>query len=174
MSETTAPLVKSTPDNRLARAVASVERLPALLRPRAVTAVFRSQVRFVGTAGLSFEKLTKDEAVVVVKNRRAVQNHIRGVHAAAMALLAETATGAVFGMNVPDTSLPLLKSMHIDYVKRATGAMRAVATLTAVQRALLTSEPKGDTVVAVTVTDETGVSPIAATMTWAWIPRKSG
>ena len=30
-----------------------------------------------------------------------VQNHIKGVHACAMALLAESATGAVFGMNVP-------------------------------------------------------------------------
>jgi hypothetical protein len=30
-----------------------------------------------------------------------VQNHIKGVHACGMALLAESATGAVFGMNLP-------------------------------------------------------------------------
>ena len=35
-----------------------------------------------------------------------VQNHIKGVHACAMALLAESATGAVFGMNVPDSAIP--------------------------------------------------------------------
>lgn len=94
-----------------------------------------------------------------MKNRRRVQNHIHGVHAAAMALLAESSTGAVLRMNVPDTSLPLLKSMHIDYVKRATGALRAVAMLTDEQRALLTTEPRGEITVAVTVTDEAGVNP---------------
>lgn len=168
MSETTL----SISDSPLARAVAVVKRLPSALRPRAITTLFRSQVPFVGTAGVRFEKLTKSEAIVVVKNRRSVQNHIHGVHAAAMALLAETATGAMVGMNLPDASMPLLKSMHVDYVKRATGSLRAVATLTAEQRKLLTTTPKGDTVVPVTVTDEAGVNPIVVTMTWAWIPKK--
>ncbi|MGH8447326.1 MAG: DUF4442 domain-containing protein [Solimonas sp.] len=159
-------------DNRLARAIGYLAALPLPLRRRATTLLFNSQVRFAGTGGLRFEKLTADEAVVVVRNRRKVQNHIGGVHAAAMALLAETATGAVFGMNVPDAALPLLKTMHIDYLKRAKGDLRAVATLSAEQRARLASEPKGDLVVAVTVTDESGESPIAATMSWAWVPKK--
>ncbi len=68
--------------------------------------------------------------------------------------------------------LPLLKTMHIDYVKRAHGDLRAVATITADQRAQLQSEAKGELVVAVTVTDDSGESPIAATMTWAWVPKK--
>ena len=158
--------------NRLSRAVGLLAPLPAPLRRRATTLLFNSQVRFAGTGGLRFEKLTADEAIVVVRNRRKVQNHIGGVHAAAMALLAETATGAVFGMNVPDQALPLLKSMHIDYLKRAHGDLRAVATLSAEQRARLRAEAKGDFVVAVTVGDESGEAPIAATMTWAWVPKK--
>lgn len=158
--------------NRLSRAVAYCAALPAPLRRRATTLLFNSQVRFAGTAGLRFETLSEEQAVVVVRNRGKVQNHIGGVHAAAMALLAETATGAVFGMNVPDAALPLLKTMHIDYVKRAHGDLRAVATITAEQRAQLQSETKGDLVVAVTVTDENGESPIVATMTWAWVLKK--
>jgi uncharacterized protein (TIGR00369 family) len=160
------------PANRLSRAVGFLAPLPTPLRRRATTLLFNSQVRFAGTGGLRFETLTADEAVVVVRNRSKVQNHIGGVHAAAMALLAETATGAVFGMNVPDAALPLLKTMHIDYVKRAHGDLRAVATLSAEQRAQLQSEARGDLVVAVTVTDENGESPIVATMTWAWVPKK--
>ncbi|RYE92723.1 MAG: DUF4442 domain-containing protein [Myxococcales bacterium] len=166
--------VSPAPGNRLARAVALVERLPGPVRAHALTAVFRSQVPFVGTAGLQLEALTSREAVVTVKNRRGVQNHIHGVHAAAMALLAETATGAVFSMSVPDTAVPLLRSMHVDFVKRATGALRAVATLTAEQRSLVASTPRGDTVVAVSVTDEAGATPISVTMTWAWAPKKRG
>lgn len=64
-----------------------------------------------------------------------VQNHIKGVHACGMALLAESATGAAFGMNLPDEALPLLKSMSIDYVRVAKGDLRAIATLTEVSLA---------------------------------------
>src|SRR3546814_4184512 len=77
--------------NRLSRAVAWLAALPAPLRNRATSLLFNSQVRFAGTGGLRFEKLDASEAIVVIRNRRAVQNHIGGVHAAAMALLAETA-----------------------------------------------------------------------------------
>ena len=41
-----------------------------------------------------------------IAHRRKVQNHIGGVHATATALLAETATGMVVGMNLPDEKLP--------------------------------------------------------------------
>ncbi|WP_020647730.1 DUF4442 domain-containing protein [Solimonas variicoloris] len=158
--------------NRLSRAVAYCAALPGPLRRRATTLLFNSQVRFAGTAGLRFETLSEAQAVVVVRNRRKVQNHIGGVHAAAMALLAETASGAVFGMNVPDDRLPLLKSMHIDYVKRAQGDLRAVATLDAAQRARIVAEARGDLVVPVTITDAAGESPVVATMTWAWVPKQ--
>src|SRR3546814_5363711 len=125
------------------------------------TTLFRS---CAGTGGLRFEKLDASEAIVVIRNRRAVQNHIGGVHAAAMALLAETATGAVFGMNVPDDRLPLLKAMHIDYQRRARGALRATATLSTAQRARIAADEKGELVVPVQVEDESGEAPIAATL----------
>ncbi|NKF21250.1 DUF4442 domain-containing protein [Solimonas marina] len=158
--------------NRLAKAVAWLAPLPASLRRRATTLLFNSQVRFAGTAGLRFEALTVEQAVVVVANRRRVQNHIGGVHAAAMALLAETATGAVFGMNVPDDKLPLLKSMHVDYQRRTQGGLRAVAMLDAAQRARLVDEERGHLVVPVRIVDDSGEPPIEATMTWAWVPKK--
>lgn len=158
--------------NRLSRAIALFDRLPTALRCRATTLLFNAQVRFAGTGGLRFEKLDEAEAIVVIRNRRAVQNHIGGVHAAAMALLAETATGAVFGMNVPDDRLPLLKTMHIDYQRRAQGALRATASLDAAQRARIAAEVRGEMVVPVRVNDESGETPIIATMTWAWVPKK--
>lgn len=158
--------------NRLSRALDWLAPLPAPLRRRATTLLFNSQVRFAGTGGLRFEALGAGEAVVLIANRRRVRNHIGGVHAAAMALLAETSTGAVFGMNVPDDRLPLLKRMHIDYLRRAQGGLRAVATLSEAQRARIAADERGEIDVPVTVTDESGEAPIAATMTWAWVPKK--
>lgn len=159
-------------ESLLSRVVGWLAPLPAPLRQRATTLIFNSQVRFAGTAGLRFEALTANEAIVIVRNRRAVQNHIGGVHAAAMALLAETATGAVFGMNVRQQHLPLLKRMQIDYVRRARGDLRAHAQLSDAQCAQIAREEKGEIAVPVTVTDADGEQPIVATMVWAWVPKQ--
>jgi acyl-coenzyme A thioesterase PaaI-like protein len=61
------------------------------------------QVKMAGAAGILIDKLAIDEAILRLRNRRRVQNHIGGIHAAATALLAESATGAVFAMNVSQT-----------------------------------------------------------------------
>jgi uncharacterized protein (TIGR00369 family) len=158
--------------NSLSRAVAKVAGYPAGLRNRLITFMFTFKVRFAGTGGCEFESLEEGRAVLRMKNRRKVQNHIGGVHAAGMALLAETATGAAFGMTIPDTHLPLLKTMHIDYVKRANGDLRAEATLTPEQRQHILTQEKGNVMVPVRVTDEDGNEPIQAQMTWAWVPKK--
>jgi len=89
-----------------------------------------------------------------------------------MALLAETATGFVVGMNLPDDTLPLLKSMHIDYLKRAKGGLRAEASLTLGQRQDIVGSPKGDVLVACKITDEAGNEPIRTEMVWAWVPKR--
>jgi len=157
--------------NRLARTLQRIEALPALLRRPARNLALRRAVPFTGTAGLDFVALTPAHTEIAVRNRRPVQNHIRGVHAAAMALLAETATGMVVGMNVRDDCLPLCKSMHVDFKKRATGAMRAEASLSEQQRASMRAEPKGEVTVTVVVTDEAGVNPVECEFVWAWIPK---
>lgn len=156
----------------LSRTVASLDRFPPWLRSRLITFGFTRRVRFAGTARITFETLAEGRAVLHLKNRRKVQNHIGGIHAAAMALLAETATGAVLGMTLPDTHLPLLKSMHVDYVRRAQGDLRAEATLTPEMLARVVTEPKGDFAVPVRVTDSAGEEPIKCQMVWAWVPRK--
>ena len=156
----------------LRTAVDRVRLLPKPLFSRAVTRMFNFQVRFAGTADVKFEELSESRSVLVLENRKKVQNHIGGVHAAAMALLAETATGSVFGMNVPSSHLLVIKSMNIRYVRRAQGDLRAVATLSAEQRLRILSEPKGDLLVPVTVTDESGEQPIECEMIWAWTPKK--
>ena len=89
-----------------------------------------------------------------------------------MALLAETATGFVTGLNVPDDRLMLIKSLHVDYKRVAKGSLTATATLSDEQRQYIAREAKGELTVPVTVVDESGQEPIRCEMVWAWLPRK--
>ena len=162
------------PSNQLSRMVGKFEGLPTGLRQSLQTFLLGNVVPFLGTAGMRFETVSSPRVVVSVRNKRKVQNHIKGVHAAAMALLAETATGFVVGMNLPDSRLPLLKSMKIDYVKRSSGDMRAVAELTPQQIQSIVNDEKGEVVVKLTVTDAAGHQPVECEMTWAWVPKKRG
>ena len=158
--------------NRLSRLVRRFDALPAGLRRWVISFAFGNTVRFVRTAGIRFEELTEERAVLVIPNRHKVRNHIGTVHASAMGLLAETATGAVLGMNVPDDRVPVLRGMRVDYLKRAKGALRAEATLTAEMLARVRNDEKGDLAVPVRVTDESGEVPLECEMLWAWRPKR--
>lgn len=154
--------------NRLEKQVQRLSQYPKSI----LSFVIGRVVPYTGTSRLLFEKMTKTEVIISIKNRKKVRNHIGQVHAAAMMLIAETATGMVVGMNIPDDKIPLIKSMKTDFVKRSTGAMRAVAHLSEEQIQQITSLEKGEVRVPVTVTDETGIEPIVVEAIWAWIPKK--
>ncbi|MDO8331446.1 MAG: DUF4442 domain-containing protein [Fluviicoccus sp.] len=158
--------------NQIQKLVNATQWLPANLRAKAISKIFGSVVPLVGTAGLVYEELTPERVVVSIRNRRKVQNHIKNVHAAAMALLAETATGFCVGMNLPDDKLPLIKSLKVDYLKRSQGDMVAVAHLKPEDIVRIQTEPKGELLVSVTVTDESGNEPIKCEMLWAWVPKQ--
>jgi acyl-coenzyme A thioesterase PaaI-like protein len=161
-----------TAANKLSRSLARIGKLPAPLARKARTLLMRRMVPFVGTAKLDIEELSATRAVVLVKNRGRVRNHIGSVHAAAMVLMVETATGFVVAMSVPDARTPVIKSMKVEFKKRAKGALRAEASLTAEQVELIRSTEKGETSVLVKVVDETGNEPIQCEMIWAWTPRR--
>lgn len=153
-------------------AVTRINHLPAALRRPLITSIFGFAVRFAGTGGVRFERLDQMRAILHLRNRRKVRNHIGGIHAAAMALLAESATGAVFGLNLPAGKLPLLKTLHVDYLRRAQGDLRAEAYLDEPQRLAMQRDDRGDVTVQVRVTDAQGEEPIRCQMVWAWIPEK--
>ena len=160
--------------NQLNRTVAKFDGLPIPLRRAALSFVLGNVVPYIGTSKLRFDELKSERVVVSVKNRRRVQNHIKNVHAAAMALLAETATGFCVTMNLPDDKLPLIKTLKVDYLKRTQGDMRAVAQLSPAQIRLIQTLDKGEVTVPVSITDASGGEPISAEMVWAWVPKKRG
>lgn len=158
--------------NKLNKSLSQLNFLPDFLKMKGISTLIGSVVPFVGTSNIHFEKITNNELVVTVANKRKVRNHIGQVHAAAMALLAETATGILVGYNLPDSKLPLIKTMNINFVRRTKGDIKAVATLTDEQLLKIMETDKGEVSVAVKVTDETNNEVIKAEMIWAWIPKK--
>ena len=157
--------------NKLGKIVSRFNILPRKLRATIISKIFGGAVKFAGTAGIRFDKLTFKEAELSIENRKKVQNHIKSVHAAATALLGETASGFLVGLHVPDDRLPLLKSMHIDYVKRSTGKLTATCELTDEEINMIRNTEKGEITITVKVTDENNIEPVIAKYDWAWIPK---
>lgn len=157
--------------NRLSKLVKATSKFPQGIRSALWSKAFGRVVPMVGSAKLRYLEVTHAKVVVKIENHKAMQNHIGQIHACAMALIAETATGFVTGMNVPDSSIVLIKSLHVDFKRPTKGAMTAVATLTDQQQQQMRESEKGETLVQVSVTDETGEEPIQCEMLWAWISK---
>jgi acyl-coenzyme A thioesterase PaaI-like protein len=158
--------------NPLRKFVDKVNTYPSWLSAKLMTWVFRYKVKLAGTTGIEVLQTDGKTATYRQKNKRKAQNHIGSVHAAAMALLAESCTGFIVGINLPGDKLPLIKRMDLNYVKRATGDMTAVASLTDEQIALMQTAEKGEVNVKVNVTDATGIEPIECEMIWAWVAKR--
>ncbi|WP_293750079.1 DUF4442 domain-containing protein [uncultured Paraglaciecola sp.] len=158
--------------NPLRKFVDKVNTYPNWLSAKLMTWVFRYKVKLAGTTGIEVLQTDGKTATYRQKNKRKAQNHIGSVHAAAMALLAESCTGFIVGINLPGDKLPLIKRMDLNYVKRATGDMTAVASLTDKQIALMQTAEKGEVNVKVNVTDANGIEPIECEMIWAWVAKR--
>lgn len=158
--------------NRLNKVMNNIARLPKGWQPFVRSKLIGKIIPFAGTAGCSIQTLTNNECVVVLKNRKKVGNHIGTLHAAAMALVAESATGFVTGMNVPDSRVVVIRSMELTYLKRTNGDLTAKATLSDEDVRRLTTEEKGDITVPVKMTDEDGNETVTAKMVWAWVPKR--
>ena len=146
--------------------------LPDSLHPFALSYLFNSMVKLAGTAGIRIESLSHTQSCITLANKKRIQNHIGGLHACSMALAAESATGILVGMNVPDTHVPLIKQMKVDYLRRCEGSIRVEASLTEEDYERIHEEDKGEVWVPCKVEDESGKEPIKAHMLWAWVAKQ--
>jgi uncharacterized protein (TIGR00369 family) len=156
--------------NRFNDLVGRIERLPLprAWQQRLVSLGIGLTVPYLSTSSVEFAELSEASATLRLKNRRRVQNHMKTVHASAMFLLAEAATGAVLSANLPEGSRFSTTHIEIDYVRRAEGDLVAVATLDEAQRELVRGTDKGRLTVPVRVTDQSGNVPATFVVEWAW------
>jgi len=88
-----------------------------------------------------------------IPDRRGVHNHIGTVHAIALCNLAELCAGVMTDASLPKGMRWIPKGMTVQYLKKASGRMRGVATPTI---ALVTSETGYELPVNVDVFDPAG------------------
>tara|TARA_R110001592_G_scaffold61158_8_gene186194 strand:+ start:462 stop:920 length:459 start_codon:yes stop_codon:yes gene_type:complete len=76
-----------------------------------------------------FEELETGYAVVRIKERRSIHNHIGSVHAIAMCNLAEIAAGVVGEASMPAGMRWIPAGMTVRYLGLAKGVLRGYATM---------------------------------------------
>ena len=75
-----------------------------------------------------FESLEPDRCSATIRHRRHVTNHLGTVHAIALCNLAELTAGVMTDASIPASMRWIPKGMTVEYLKKAIGTMRGVAT----------------------------------------------
>ena len=161
--------------NQFTKLLSITKYLPASARSSILSKAFGKVVPYVGTTGVYYETVEPNQVVVSLNNTKAVQNHIGSIHAVAITLLAETATGFILGLNLPSDRVLLIKSYSVNFYRPIKkGQIAAVASLSDEQRLDILNTPKGEMVIPCVIHDRESDSdrdPIVVEMTWAWIPK---
>jgi acyl-coenzyme A thioesterase PaaI-like protein len=157
--------------NPFARIANRYAGVPSPLRRPLITKAVGDVIPFVRTAGCFVEAYTPRRVAVRLNNEQRLRNHLGGLHAAALALLAETATGLVVALNVPDGSTPLLRTMNVSFDEFARDAVQAEATLADDEGAQIQARPLGQIEVEVELADPSDESTlVSGSLKWAWVP----
>lgn len=113
----------ATPAARLASTWATLSRVPG---GRIVFGwLIRLMVPYSGTVRPNVVRLEPGQATVEIRDRRRLRNHLRSVHAVALANLGELASGLAMTMALPAGVRGIPTRIEIEYMKKARGRIRA-------------------------------------------------
>ena len=85
---------------------------------------------YTGTIDCEIEELRSGYAVVAMRDRKAVRNHLQSVHAIALMNLGEVSTGVAVMIGIDGRGRGIITHLEMDYLKKARGTIRATCEAT--------------------------------------------
>ncbi len=118
-------------------------------------------IPYTGSTGAYVEHLEPGHARVRLKDRRRVRNHLRSVHAIALANVAELSTGLAVLSGMPPGYNGILIGLNVEYSKKARGELLAECQCT-----VPSFEERTEIPVQTTIKDASGDVVTTATARW--------
>ncbi len=97
--------------------------------------LFSRFIPYSGSVAPEILELSPGRAVIAISERWKVRNHLRSVHAIALANLGEMSTGLALGFGMPAGTRSILVRVSCEYLKKARGRLVATAEAPAVASA---------------------------------------
>jgi len=123
---------------------------------------------YFGTIRPQFLELRPTLCKVSMRRRRAVENHLGGIHALALGNLCELAAGMVTEVTTPAATRWIPRGMTIEYLRKAESEVTATARLDKSEWSAV-----GNVAVPVSVSDRNGNEVVRAVITMHISPGKA-
>lgn len=151
-------------NNRVLKLYRKLLRLP--LGKQIFSSIAARKAPYFTSISPQVEQLVENRCVVLVKKRKAVENHIGTVHVIAIANGLEMAMGFMAEASIPTTLRWIPKGMTLDYVSKGKSDIRCIASVNADQW------QAGDLAVPVLAIDTAGETVVSGEIK-LWITQKS-